>query len=221
MCSPRLAIVILGFSLMTSQTLFSQTAVAAHQERADEDRDRPGKPADKKTIGEATEQLRRSVNDKANVRNHCLSQGKDAQIDESTEISEISRCRVTFKTRKTTLSQDGHRELEFILYADLAELTTPTLIQTQSSSQCKTVGGALLKVMSRVEPGKVVRVTRKATFHSPNEKSSVDEPETQTTRNDVSFFFPDMAAAKKAARILDRAVKLCGGREWPDEDDLP
>jgi hypothetical protein len=37
----------------------------------------------------------------------------------------------------------------------------------------------------------------------------------------LSFFFSDEAKAKKAARSLDRAVRSCGGKEWPDEDDLP
>jgi hypothetical protein len=35
------------------------------------------------------------------------------------------------------------------------------------------------------------------------------------------MFFADPAAAKHAAKALDRAIKACGGREWPDEDDLP
>ena len=220
MRSLRLAIVILGFSLMTSQMLSSQTVVAAYQERADEDRDRHGKPADQKTIGEVTEQLKRSVNGRAVVRNLCLSRDNEVQVEESTEISETNGCNVTFKTRKATISQDGRHEVEFTLYPDLTELTTPLSVQPQDSSQCKPVGGAVrLKVMSRAQPGKLVWVTRKARFHGANEKSSVDEPESQTTRNDVSFFFPDMAAAKKAARLLDLAVKLCGGKEWPDEDD--
>lgn len=221
MRSLPLAVVILGFSFMTSPTLISRTAVAAYQERADADRDRPGKPADKKTIGEVTEQLKRSVNGKAMVRNQCLSQGNEVQVEESTEISATDGCNVIFKTRKAMLSQDDRHELEFTLYANLTELTTPASVEPQNSSQCKPVGGAVLKVMGRAEPGKVVRVTRKATFHPANENKTADEPESQTTRNDVSFFFSDAVAAKKAAGILDRAVKLCGGKEWPDEDDLP
>ena len=102
----------------------------------------------------------------------------------------------------------------FTLYANLAELTTPTSVQPLISP-CKPVDGPILKVMSRTEPGKTLRSMRRLNVQS------FPGTEEQSIRRDLSFFFSDAAAANKAARALDRAIEACGGKEWPDEDDLP
>ena len=103
--------------------------------------------------------------------------------------------------------------MEFTLSANLADLTTPASVQTQTFSQCKPIDGAVLKVMSRAAPGKMVQVTRR--------ENKVEATQTESRRGDLSFFFPNLAAAQRAARLMDQVVSSCGGKEWPDEDDLP
>ena len=195
--------------------------VLPHQERRDADREGAGGTASKQNIAGATERLSRSVNGRAMVRNVCQSKGSDIQVEERTEITQTSGCDLVFKTRKTTFLPDGQQGVEFKLYVHLADLTTPSSVEPQSFSQCKTTQGAVLKVMSRVQPGKVLRATRRSSFIPSAGSSKPEEPEAPTTRSDLSFFFSDAASAAKAARALERAVKVCGGREWPDEDDLP
>jgi hypothetical protein len=72
--------------------------------------------------------------------------------------------------------------------------------------------------MSRTGPGKSLHAVRRSS--PPN---TVENAEAQIRRHDLSFFFPDEAKTKKAARALEQeqAVRRCGGKEWPDEDDLP
>jgi hypothetical protein len=215
--------VLFGLSVVVTQPVVSQNSfpVVPYQERSDADRERAGRTAGKQSIAAATERLRRSVNGKALVGNRCQSKGSDVQVEESTEITHTSGCDLILKTRKRTTSQDGRRELEFTLFAELSDLTTPASVQPQSFSQCQSVQGAILKVMSRARPGKVVRATRRSNSNSGSGTSKTEEPEAQTIRRDLSFFFPDTVTATKAARALDQAVKVCGGEEWPDEDDLP
>jgi hypothetical protein len=218
MRSVLLAALLFGSVLVHAQT---SPPVPAHQEDRDAEHQQTHPPANKQTLAEVMARLKRSLNGKAMVRNQCLFQGKDFEVDESTEIAEISGCKVIFKTRKTTISPEGRREVEFTLDADLADLTTPPSVDPQSFSQCKPIEGAVLKVMSRAQPGKAVRTTRQSTSGSTSGTSKTGEAEAQPPRRDISLFFPDPVTAKRAARALDQALKLCGGKEWPDEDDLP
>jgi hypothetical protein len=219
--------VLFGLPLFATQSVVAQNflLVLPHQERRDADREGAGETASKQNIVGATERLRRSVNGRAAVRNVCQSKGNDVQVEEHTEITQTSGCDLVVKTRKTNSLPDGQHDVVFTLYVHLADLTTPSSVEPQSFSQCKTTQGAVLKVMSRAQPGKVLRATRRSNFipapGSKPESSKPEEPETPTTRSDLSFFFSDAASAAKAARALERAVKVCGGREWPDEDDLP
>jgi hypothetical protein len=215
--------VLFALPLGATQPLVSQNSltVLPHQERRDTDREGAGETASKQNIAGATERLRRSVNGRAAVRNVCQSKGSDVQVEERTEITQISGCDLVFNTRKTTSLPDGQHEVAFTLYVHLADLTTPSSVEPQSFSQCKTMQGALLKVMSRAQPGKVLRATRRSSFIPSAGSSKPEEPEAATTRSDLSFFFSDAASAAKAARALEQAVKVCGGKEWPDEDDLP
>jgi hypothetical protein len=215
--------VLFGFFLVEPQIVVSQNSLQVVQERGEAARDKTGRIADKRRISDATERLRQTVNGKALVRNHCQSKGRDFRVEESTEIVQISGCNLVLTTRKTTTSQDGQRELEFTVRADLADLTTPSSVEPQNFSQCKPVEGAVLKVMSRAQPGKALQASRRLNSESASatSKVKVEEPEIQTSRSDLSFFFPDPVTARKAARALDQALKVCGGKEWPDEDDLP
>jgi hypothetical protein len=167
-------------------------------------------------IAEKTEALRQSVNSKAVVRTRCKSQGHEVEIEEVTNIVDVSSCKLIVQTRKTTKSGSDRRELVFTLYANLAELTTPVSVQPQTFLGCASLEGPVLKVMSRTGPGKSLREVRRS-----GSTNAVENAESQTRRKDLSFFFADEAKAKKAARALDRAVRRCGGTGWPDEDDLP
>ncbi len=211
--------------LAVSQISLSQVSpvVVSYAEQRDEDHDRARVPSKKLNAGEAVEQLRRSVNGRSIVRNLCRAQGHDAQIEETSEIRETNGCNVTVKTRKTTSSsQDGSKVVQFTLFVNLAELTTPALLEPQSFAECKPANGVLLKVMSRAEPGKTIRTTRSSKSGVESAKPGPGDGETQAAlRRDLSLFFSDTAAAKKAAQALERAVEACGGKEWPDEDNLP
>lgn len=213
-----LAAVMAGCPFAVSQT---PAPVIAPRQHSDIGCQKTGLPGSKQRMAEVAEQLRRNVNGKAVVRNQCKLQGQVVQVEESTEIAEISGCKMIFKTRKRSNSEDGLQDLEFTLYANLAELTTPASVEAQTFAQCKPTGGAVLKVVSRVEPGKKLVVTRRKTSPQTTGNEEADEREAKIARNDLSFFFTDSGAAKKAARALEQAVKLCGGKEWPDEDDLP
>lgn len=188
------------------------------QEERHADRQHAVPRSNRPAIAERTEELRQAVNGKAAVRTRCNSQNHEVEVEETTEIVDVSGCNLTVRTRKITTSgsDNSRRELEFTLYANLAELTTPASVQPQTFSQCKNVDGPVFKVMSRTEPGKPLRAVRHSSPSKPTENA-----EAQIRRHDLSFFFPDEAKAKKAARALDRAVRGCGGKEWPDEDDLP
>jgi hypothetical protein len=217
----RFLAVLVGLFLGVPQTVISQSYLVTGQESGESDRERLGKPASKQSIAEATERLRRSVNGKAIVHNCHQSKGHDVRVEESSEITQITGCDLILKTRKTTTLPDGPRELEFTLYAHLADLTTPASVEPQSFSECKPATGAILKVMSRAQPGKRVRATRRSMAESANGASKAEQPETQIATGDLSFFFSDADMARKAARALDQALKVCGATEWPDEDDLP
>lgn len=191
---------------------------------AQEAAERTRRPASSREILAATEALQRAVNGKAIVRNRCRQQGKESEIEETAEIIQKDSCKLVLRTRKITHaadserpSADGQQELEFMLYADFSELTTPVLLETQKFGQCQSKGPAVLKVSSRLEPGKAMPVTRKSSASA----ATKDAQGLKQTRRDLSLFFSAPAAAEKTRKALERAVKACGGKEWPDEDDLP
>jgi hypothetical protein len=191
------------------------------QEPRDSDRQSLPGPARKKSVAEATERLRLTVNNDALVRTQCLSQGQTVEVEEGTRVTDVDGCKFTFKTVKTTISHGDRQRLEFILYTDLADLTTPPSVQPQTFSHCKPVSGAVVKVMSRADVGKTVRATRLSEPEPSKGNSTSGRIETETLRRDLSLFFPSAAAAAKAGRALGDAIQACGGKEWPDDDDLP
>jgi hypothetical protein len=186
------------------------------QERGDADRDRDERKTERRTLAELTAALKRNVNGKASVRMNCDSGGHQMEVEETTQVLEASQCKLTLRTRKDSNSADSHRETDFTLYVDLADLTFPSTVQQQSFSGCKPAAGTVVKLMSRTQPGKSVRSTRRATSAKESGAAQMN-----SRRNDLSLFFADEVLARKAGRILDHAIKKCGGREWPDEDDLP
>ena len=197
-----------GFLTLSSANVPS---ASERQERTESDVARGSKRGTVQNIREATEQLKRVVNGNSIVKNQCQIQGRTVQVEENTEIGEANGCSVIVKTVKTSGSGKGRRQVQFTMRANLADLSTPASVESQSFSGCKPENGVLLKVMSRLQPGKSV----------PTSRSSGSQPETALARKDVSFFFSDAIIARRAARALDHAVAACGGTEWPDEDDLP
>lgn len=172
------------------------------------------------SISKATERLKRAVNGNSVVRNQCDAQGHTVKVEEKTEIAEVDGCNLIIKTVKTTNPGADGRELHFTLYANLADLSTPASVEPLSFSQCKPVQGELVRVMSRTQPGKTIRITQNSTSQPRDGQPHVEQKESPR-RKDLTFFFSDNAVAQKAAEAMDRAVALCGGKEWPDEDDLP
>jgi hypothetical protein len=140
-------------------------------------------------------------------------------VEESTRISAINGCQLTVETTKLTKSASGEKTLKFVLYVDLPDLTTPSSVVSKEFSACKPKNGAVLKLISPVQPGRKIRVSRQETVGG--DSSAGASAATEITRNDLSLFFSNPVAAKKAAAALDSAIKACGGQEWPDEDDLP
>jgi hypothetical protein len=197
-----------------------EPAVRPVSSRIQDDDEKPRMPASARAISVATSEFQKAVNGKASVRNRCQVQGKENEIDENSEIFETDRCKLVVKTVKTThpdvspnaSSTTRQQSVEFTVYADLSELTTPVLVEPQKFAQCD-AGAGVLRVSSRSEPKQSMQVIRRS-------QDKPGEGEKQT-RKDLSLFFGDPKAAKKAADALDRAIKACGGKEWPDEDDLP
>ncbi|HEX4782764.1 MAG TPA: hypothetical protein VH350_00390 [Candidatus Sulfotelmatobacter sp.] len=194
--------------------------------RAQEAEERDRRPASSREILKATGDFARTVNGNAVVRNRCRVQGKESEIEETAEVIKRDGCKLILKARKVTAEADdqavGHaaaaqQEIEFTMYADLSELTTPVLVETQKFDQCESTGAPVLKLSSRSEPGKILQVIRK----SHADGGTKDDAGAKQTRRDLSLFFSSAAAAEKARRALARAVRSCGGKEWPDEDDLP
>jgi hypothetical protein len=172
---------------------------------------------DTQIIFNATERLKRAVNGNSVVKNRCEFQGHTIQVEESTEITKTDGCNLIVKTVKTTSPGEGKPQLRFIMHANLADLSTPASVEPQKFSQCKSDQGTLLKVMSRAQPGKSIPTSRSST----SQPSTGSEDQEAPARKDLSLFFSDAAIARRAARALDRAVAICGGKEWPDDDDLP
>ena len=196
-------------------------ARAASSRTQDED-EKPRSPASARAISAATSEVQKAVNGKASVRNRCHVQRGESEIEENSEIIEADHCKLVVKTTKTTHAGDTANEsssnpqqsVEFMIYADLSELTTPVLVEPQKFAQCDAGGAGVLKVSSRSDPKQPMKVIRRSETTKPGEGE-------KQTRKDLSLFFADPKAAKKAADALDRAVRACGGKQWPDEDDLP
>jgi hypothetical protein len=198
-----------------------EPAVRPVSSQIQDDDEKPRKPASARAISVATSEFQKAVNGKASVRNRCQVQGKQSEIDENSEIVETDRCKLVVKTVKTTRpdvspdasSTNREQSVEFTIHADLSELTTPVLVEPQKFAQCD-AGAGVLKVRSRSEPKHSMQVIRRSQADKPGESE-------KQTRKDLSLFFGDPKAAKKAADALDQAIRACGGGEWPDEDDLP
>lgn len=202
-----------------------QVAARAGSSRSQDTEDQPRRPAGSKTILAVTRDLQKAVKGTAFVRNRCHAQGKELEIEEAAEIVEANQCNLVVRVRKTTrivadlasTSKNSQPAVEFTLYADLSALTTPVLVETQKFAQCDARGIGVLKVSSRSDPKKPLQVVRR----SQTQDSAKAEQGAKQSRRDLSLFFGDRTAAERTAEALTRAVKACGGTEWPDEDDLP
>jgi hypothetical protein len=208
--------------------------------------ERETRPGNSKDILASTREFQRAVNGNAIVRNRCPVQGKEIEIVETAEVIKTDGCKLVVKARKVTRAADaraidspaeegkkssmdhrsaddqkqsanGWQEIEFIVYADLSELTTPVLVEMQKFGQCEAGGAGVLKVSSRSEPGKTMQVIRRSEANG----TTKEHEGVKQTRRDLSLFFSVPATAEKARKALELAVKSCGGNEWPDEDDLP
>lgn len=206
----------LGSHVLDLPSLFR---IAERQEGGNE-RARTDKPADAKDILNATERLKRAVNGNSVVKNQCQFQGHTVQVKESTEVAETNGCNLVVKTVKTSSPGEGQRELRFTMHVNLADLSTPASTEPQNFSQCKPDHGMLLKVMSRAQPGRSIPTSR-SSIAQPLAGQTIPENQQAPPRKDLSFFFSDAFIARRAARALDRAVAICGGKDWPDEDDSP
>jgi hypothetical protein len=200
--------------------VFSNASLSNEFQERRESEPVKGEKGDAQNIYKATERLKRAVNGNSVVKNQCQIQQHSVEVEERTEIVEARGCSLVVKTIKTSNLRDGPQKLRFTFYADLADLSTPASVEPLNFSQCKPAQGALIKVKSRAQPGKNVRTTRGPDSAPGNSQTSSEQQET-AAKKDLSFFFSDAAIARRTARALDHAVALCGGKEWPDEDDLP
>ena len=178
------------------------------------------RPASAHVISAATVEFQKAVNGKAVVHNRCRANSKEIEIEETSEVVERDDCKIVLKTQKTTHphesqkdSADSQQPIEFMIYADLSELTTPVLVEKQRFAQCDAGALDVIRVSSRTDPKQQIRVVRRSL--------TAREEGSKQTRKDLSVFFAGDKAARRAADALERAVKACGGKEWPDEDDLP
>jgi hypothetical protein len=229
---------IVGLLLLGSHGIpsFLMTQEAAEQQK---------RPGNSREILASTREFERAVNGNAIVRNRCPVQGRDIEIEESAEVIKTDGCKLVVKVRKVTRAGDarvidnpaeegkrpsmdhpaddqkqsanGRQEIEFIVYVDLSELTTPVLVETQKFGQCEAGGAGVLRVSSRSEPGKAMQVIRRSEANG----TTKEHEGVKQARRDLSLFFSVPATAEKARKALELAVKSCGGNEWPDEDDLP
>jgi len=142
-------------------------------------------------------------------------------VEESSEIVGAGGCRIVVTTVKKKNPGDGRGDLRFTLEANLGDLTTPASVEPLTLSACKPDKGTLIQVFSRAKPGKTIRTTGSVSLATQATAEQPIHGQEAPPRKSLSFFFPDIDVAKKVARALDRAVAVCGGEEWPDEDDLP
>lgn len=197
--------------------LFLSACLSIAQEREQEAQPSANSTVAKARLRRNAEILTKVVNQSASVENDCTKDGKDARVVEKSKITELEGCRLVVKMRKTTIFATGEREVTFTTEANLEDLTTPVAVESQTFAGCHAKEGQILKVSSNAAPGKKLKVTR--TAKGGNSEDAKESSE--IARRDVTFFFHDAVAAPKAARALEHLVKLCGGNEWPDEDDLP
>lgn len=204
-----------------AQGISPEAAVQAVPSRMQEENEKPSRLASARVIAVAVNEFQRAVSGNASVRNQCRIQSKESEIEENSEVVETDHCKLVIKTVKTTRaggipdvsSAKAQQSVEFMIYADLSDLTTPVLVEPQRFAQCDAGSVGVLKVSSRADPREPLPVMR-------SQAGKPGEGQKQT-RKDLSLFFADPKAAKRAAVALDRAVRACGGKEWPDEDDLP
>jgi hypothetical protein len=203
----------------TNPGAFSEPARKRTPNPTQDKDEEPRQPASPRVITIATAELQKAVNGKASVRNRCHTQDKEIEIEETAEVVERDGCKIVLRMKKMTRpnaqidSGDSQQTLEFVVYADLSNLTTPVLIEKQRFAQCDSSALDVLKVSSRTDPKQPIQIVR----HSLTTK----DQGSKQTRKDLSLFFSDAKLAKQVADALDRAVRACGGKEWPDEDDLP
>lgn len=200
-----------------NRTSIPSLPMSERQETKDRDRERSKKASHPHEIRKAIEQLKQAVNGHSAVANQCMVQGRKVEVEESSEVVETSSCDITVTTAKK--SKSGARDIRFTIWASLSDLTVPASVEPLNLAGCQPEHGPVIQVVSRTQPGKIVRTTR-----SPQGTRVADHSDEETmalNRKNLTFFFPNTELAKKAAVALDRAVAVCGGEEWPDEDDLP
>lgn len=215
------ALIIAFVSIGQAQQIKLKQSVRTASSLIQEEDEKPRHPESARAISAATMEFQKAVSRKASVLNRCLVQGNEKEIEEKSDVLEIDRCQLVVRTTKTTSAgappnqsaAKPEQSVEFRIYADLSKLTTPVLVEPQKFAQCE-AGAGVLKVSSRSDPAEPIRVIRQS-------QNRVSEAGEKLTRKDLSLFFADPKAAKKAANALDRAIKACGGKQWPDEDDLP
>lgn len=216
--STLLALVLIPLGL-SSQTLTSgPSLVAIMGQEKNRDPEHKDQLAHPQAIRRAIEGLRQAVNHHSAITTQCRVQGQDVDVNESSEIIETKDCAVVVTTVKKNSSQAGYTR--FTLRPNLKDLTTPTSVEPLKLSGCEPKTGALFQIVSRTKLGKTLRTTRISQTADTPANDPLGEKEVPP-RKALSFFFATPELAKKAARALDRAVAVCGGEEWPDEDDLP
>ena len=217
--STVLALVLIPLALSSQTLTFTPSLVPIKgQEKRNRDPEYKDRLANPQAIRRAIEGLRQAVNRHSAITTQCRVQGQDVDVDESSEIMETKGCAVVVTTVKRNRSQAGYTR--FTRRAHLKALTTPTSVEPLKLSGCEPKTGALFQIMSRAQFGKTLRTTRVSQTTDPPPNHPIAEEEVPP-RKGLSFFFASPELAKKAARALDRAVAVCSGGEWPDEDDLP
>ena len=107
------------------------------QERTETEEARTSKPGDLQSLLKATEQLKRVVNGNSIVKNQCQIKGRTVQVKRTQKSSKADGCNVIVKTVKTSGLGEARRQLQFIMRAHLADLSTPASVEPQSFSGCK------------------------------------------------------------------------------------
>jgi len=224
--SARLSTLILLVLTIVSVTLGSRAGSSSShsipvstQETTEKEGERERhKPASSQAVRRAIEGLRQAVNGRSAVRNRCQAHEREVEVEESSEILEATGCSIIVKTVKKAGPES--EVLSFTLRANLLDLTTPASVEPLHLANCRPEAGTLVQLVSRAKPGKSIRTTRVASGTQPAANQPVPEGEAPARRS-LTFFFPNAELAQKAAKALNRAVAVCGGEEWPDEDDLP
>jgi len=188
------------------------------QEKKETERTHLDKPGSPQTVSKAIERLKQAVNGNSVVKNQCSVQGRTIEVEESSNVVESTGCALVVTTTKKTSTGNG--SLRFTLRVNLADLTMPVSVEPLNTAGCKPERGTLIQVTSRSKPGKTIQTSRISSDIQKTDNQPAEGKEA-TFRKSLTLFFPDTESAKRAARALERAVAVCGGEEWPDEDDLP